>query len=131
MVVISDGADNRSRYTEKEVRKLLEETDVRLYVVGLYNPFSRIREERSGPASLDELASVTGGRMYTAMNRDDLLSAVEKINREIRSQYVLGYIPTPLTHDGKWRKVKVTVRRAEGMPKLHVDAKRGYYVPGG
>ena len=96
MVVISDGGDNRSRYTEKELRKLLEETDVQLYVIGLYNPFSRIPEERLGPVSLDELAKVTGGRMYTAMNREDLVPAVEKINQELRSQYVLGYVPDSL-----------------------------------
>jgi Ca-activated chloride channel homolog len=130
MVVISDGGDNRSRYTEKELRKFLEEADVQVYVVGLYNPFSRIPEQRSGPALLDDLAKVTGGRMYTVMDDEGLLSSVERISRELRSQYVLGYKPNPLAHDGKWRKVKVTVRRAEGMPKLHVDARRSYYVPG-
>ena len=82
MVVISDGADNRSRYTEKQLRKLLEEADVQLYVVGLYNPFSHVPEERSGPASLDDLAKVTGGAMFTAMNREELLSTVEKISQE-------------------------------------------------
>ena len=130
MVVISDGGDNRSRYTEKELRKFLEEPDVQVYVVGLYNPFSRVPEERSGPALLDDLARVTGGRMYTALDREGLLSVVENINQEIRSQYVLGYMPNPLDHDGKWRKLKITVRRAAGVPKGHVDARRGYYVPG-
>lgn len=129
MVVISDGADNRSRYTEKQLRKLLEEADVQLYVVGLYNPFSHVPEERSGPASLDDLAKVTGGRMFTAMNREELLSTVEKISQELRSQYVLGYMPDSVERKGKWRKLKVTVRRAAGMPKLHVDARRSYYVP--
>jgi Ca-activated chloride channel homolog len=130
MVVISDGGDNRSRYTEKELRKFLEEAYVQVYVVGLYNPFSRVPEERAGPAALDDLARVTGGRMYTALDREGLLSAVESINQEIRSQYVLGYMPNPLDHDGKWRKLKITVRRAAGMPKVHVDARRGYYMPG-
>ena len=130
MVVISDGGDNRSRYTEKELRRLLEETDVQLYVVGLYNPFSRIPEERSGPLALDELAKVTGGRMYTAMNREDMVSAVEKINKELRSQYVLGYVPDLRGRKGEWRKVKITVRGAAGRPKVHVDARRSYYVPG-
>jgi Ca-activated chloride channel family protein len=130
MVVISDGGDNRSRYTEKELRKFLEESDVQVYVVGLYNPFSRIPEERSGPVSLDELANVTGGRMYTAMDRESLLSAVEKINQEARSQYVLGYMPNPLAHNGKWRKLRVTVRKPDGIPKVYVDARHSYYVPG-
>jgi len=130
MVVISDGGDNRSRYTEKELRKSLEESDVQVYVVGLYNPFSRIPEQRSGPASLDELANATGGRMYTAMDSDSLLSAVEKINQEARSQYVLGYMPSPLAHNGKWRKLRVTVRKPDGTPKVYVDARRSYYVPG-
>ncbi len=130
MVVISDGGDNRSRYTEKELRKLLEETDVQLHVVGLYNPYSRIPEERAGPVSLDKLTKVTGGRMYTAMNREDLVSAVEKINKELRSQYVLGYVPDSLGRKGGWRKVKVTVRGAAGRPKVHVDARGSYYVPG-
>jgi Ca-activated chloride channel homolog len=130
MVVISDGGDNRSRYTENELRNFLQEAYVQVYVVGLYNPFSRVPEERAGPASLDDLAHVTGGRMYTALDREDLLSAVESINQEIRSQYVIGYLPNPLDHHGKWRKLKITVRRSAGMPRLHVDARRGYYVPG-
>jgi len=130
MVVISDGGDNRSRYTEKELHKYLEESDVQVYAVGLYNPFSRTPEERRGPASLDELANVTGGHMYTAMDRDGLIPAVENINRELRSQYLLGYVPSAVQRDSKWRKLKITVRRAPGMPELHVDARRGYYVPG-
>jgi Ca-activated chloride channel family protein len=130
MVVISDGGDNRSRYTEKELQKLLVETDVQVYVIGLYNPFSRLPEERSGPTSLDELAKITGGHMYTAMDRENLITSVENINWELRSQYVLGYMPDPLQHDGRWRKLRVTVRRAAGMPKLHVYARKGYYAPG-
>jgi Ca-activated chloride channel family protein len=129
MVVISDGGDNRSRLTEKELRKLLEETDVQVYAVGLYNPFSRLHEERRGPAALDELATVTGGHMYTAMDHAGLMSSVENINRELRIQYVLGYMPSSVEHDGKWRKLKIVVRRASDMPSLHVDARRGYYVP--
>jgi Ca-activated chloride channel family protein len=48
MVVISDGGDNRSRYTEKELHKFLGETDVQVYVIGLYNPFSCIRRSDVG-----------------------------------------------------------------------------------
>jgi hypothetical protein len=67
--------------------------------------------------------------MYTAMDRDGLIASVEKINRELRSQYLLGYMPSSVEHDGKWRKLNITVRKSPGMPKLHVDARRSYYVP--
>jgi VWFA-related protein len=98
-------------------------------VVGLYNPFLRAQVRGSGPASLDGFANLTGGKMYTIVDRDGLLPSVEKINRELRSQYVLGYMPELLDHGGRWRQVKVTVRRANGEPKLHVRARRSYYVP--
>lgn len=105
------------------------ETDVQVYAVDLHNSFSRLSEERSGPASLDGFAKVTGGHMYTATDRDALLSSIENINLELRNQYVLGNMPDTLDHNGKWRKVKITVRRAAGMPTLHVTARRSYYVP--
>jgi len=129
MVVISDGGDNCSRYPEEELRRLLVETDVQVYAVDLHNPFSCLSEERSGLASLEGFAKVPGGHMYTAMDRAALLSSIENINLKLRNQYVLGYMPDTLDHNGKWRKVKITVRRAAGMPKLHVTARRSYYVP--
>jgi Ca-activated chloride channel family protein len=129
MVVISDGGDNRSRYTEKELHKYLEKTDVQVYVAGLYNPFTRIPEERRAPASLDELASVTDGHMYTAMDHNGPIASVENINRELRSQYLLGYMPSPVEHDGRWPEVESYGPKSARHPKLHVNARRGYYVP--
>jgi hypothetical protein len=50
--------------------------------------------------------------MYTAMDRDGLIASVERINRELHSQYLLGYMPSSVEHDGKWRKLNITVRKS-------------------
>ena len=131
MVVISDGGDNQSRYTQTELRSRLEEADVELYAVGIFDPFPRRVEERRGPQALDELASSTGGRLLFAQNAEELKRDVEQINDELRHQYVVGYYPSNRLRDGQWRKLKVKLHVQATRQKLHVYAKQGYRAPAG
>ncbi len=78
---------------------------------------------------LSEGAEVTGGRMFTADNPNQLAATAEKIGTELRNQYVLGYRPSNSVHDGKWRKIKVKLQPPKGSPPLTVYAKTGYYAP--
>jgi Ca-activated chloride channel family protein len=131
MVVISDGGDNQSRYTENELKSRLEEADVELYALGLFDPFPRRVEERRGPQALDELCSSTGGRLLFAQNGEDIKRDVEQLNDELRHQYVVGYHPSSRLRDGQWRKLKVNLHGQPPRHKLHVYAKQGYHAPSG
>jgi Ca-activated chloride channel homolog len=129
MLIISDGGDNHSRYTEGEIKSMVKETDVLIYAVGIYDHYFPTEEEKLGPALLSEVTELTGGRAFTIDNPNDLADVATKIGIELRNQYVLGYRPTNPTRDGKWRKIKVKLLPPKGLPPLRVYAKTGYYAP--
>jgi len=129
LLVVSDGGDNRSRFTEGEVRAAVREADVEIYSIGIFDPYAPTPEERTGPQLLDDISSATGGRLFRVDDVDEMSDIAEKISTELRNQYVIGYKPKVLTRDGKWRKVKVKVNPPPGLPPLTVYARTGYYAP--
>jgi len=129
LLVVSDGGDNRSRYTEGEVRAQVREADVEIYSIGIFDPYAPTPEERTGPQLLDDISSSTGGRLFRVDDVDEMSDIAEKISTELRNQYVIGYKPKDLSRDGKWRKVKVKVNPPPGLPPLTVYARTGYYAP--
>jgi Ca-activated chloride channel family protein len=129
LLIISDGGDNRSRYTEGEVKSLVKETDALIYAIGIYDQYFQTDEERLGPQLLEDITQLTGGRAFTVDNPNDLADVATKISIELRSQYVLGYKRKGLALDGKWHKVKVKLVHPKGLPPLQVHAKAGYYAP--
>lgn len=131
LLIISDGGDNHSRYSETEVRKFVREADVQIYAIGLFEPDGGpTPEERQGPGLLADLTAMTGGRAFSVQNLNQLPDVASKISMELRNQYVLGYRPSHREHDGKWRKIKVKLRPPKGLPPLTVYAKTGYFAPG-
>jgi len=129
LLIISDGGDNHSRYTEGEIKALVKEADVMVYAIGIYDRYFPTEEERLGPALLGQVAELTGGRAFTVENPNDLADVATKIGVELRNQYVLGYRPTKVARDGKWRKIKVKLLPPKGLPPLRVYARTGYYAP--
>ncbi len=129
LLIISDGGDNHSRYTEGEIKNLVKEADVLIYAIGIYDHFFPTEEERLGPQLLSDVTELTGGRSFTIDNPNDLADVATKIGIELRNQYVLGYRPNNPVRDGKWRKIKVKLIPPKGLPPLRVYAKTGYYAP--
>jgi len=129
LLVISDGGDNHSRYTEGEIKSVVKEADLLIYAIGLYDRYMSTPEEQLGPALLADLTELTGGRAFTIDNPNDLADVSTKIGIELRNQYVLGYRPKNPAHDGKWRKIKVKLVPPKGLPPLRVYARTGYYAP--
>jgi Ca-activated chloride channel family protein len=128
LLIISDGGDNHSRYTEGEIKSLVKEADVMIYSIGIYDHYFQTDEERLGPALLSDISDLSGGRSFTIDNPNDLADVATKIGIELRNQYVLGYRPKNPGHDGKWHKIKVKLQPPKGLPPLHVYAKTGYYA---
>jgi Ca-activated chloride channel family protein len=129
LLVVSDGGDNRSRYTEGEVRSQVRESDVEIYSIGIFDPYAATPEERTGPMLLNELCEETGGRLFRVDDLSEMGDIAEKISTELRNQYVIGYTPKDISRDGKWRKVKVKLNPPSGLPPLTVHARTGYYAP--
>ena len=132
LLIISDGGDNNSRYSEKDIKRFVREADTQLYSIGIFDPFeyrSRTSEELNGPTLLSETTELTGGRAFTVENLNDLPDIAAKIGAELRNQYILGYHPSNKAHDARWRKIKIKLRVPKGLPPLSVYAKTGYYAP--
>ncbi len=129
LLIISDGGDNRSRYTDGEIKNVVREADVQLYAIGIYDLNPPTPEESYGPNLLSEITETTGGRAFPIYDVNELADVATKIGIELRNQYVIGYRPTNGTRDGKWRKIKVKLIPPKGLPPLHVYAKTGYYAP--
>jgi Ca-activated chloride channel homolog len=132
LLIISDGGDNNSRYTESEIRNLVKEGDVQIYAIGIYEPMSsraRTAEESNGPALLTDLAEQTGGRQYQVENLSELPDIAAKIGMELRNQYVLGYSPMNQEKDGRYRHVEVKLVQPHGMPLLRAFWRMGYNAP--
>ena len=131
LLVISDGGDNHSRYSEHDIRSFVREADTQIYAIGLYDEAAAraTPEEINGPALLGEVTDESGGRTFAVSHLNDLPDIAIKIGMELRNQYVLGYRPSNRARDGKWRKIKVKLRPPKGLPPLNVYAKSGYYSP--
>jgi len=128
IIVISDGGDNHSRYTESELKSVLEESDAEMYAIGIFDSFVHTFEEKLGPSQLDELASVTGGRLFSLRDVRELPRAMTQISSELRNQYVLGYYAGNQDRDGKWHRLKVLLSGQASAAKLRLYSKKGYYA---
>lgn len=132
ILIISDGGDNNSRYTESEVKNAVREADVQVYGIGIFEPIGsrgRTPEEMMGPSLLNELAELTGGRAYAIDNLNELADIAAKIGIELRNQYMLYYTPKNQARDGKYRHVNVKLVQPRGLPPLKAFYRLGYYAP--
>ena len=124
LLIISDGGDNHSRYTEGEIRSMVKEADILIYAIGIYDHYFPTEEERLGPTLLSDVTELTGGRAFTIDNPNDLADVSTKIGIELRNQYVIGYRPKNPVRDGKWRKIESethTAKRIAAAPGLRQD----------
>ena len=117
LVVVSDGYDNSSRYTGKNVREALKETDVQLYLIG-----------NEGDGALSALAESSGGRALSPRGaRFELANICNEIVKNLKNQYLIGYRSTNEARDGKWRNVRVRLDAPNNV-KLNTRWRTGYYA---
>jgi Ca-activated chloride channel homolog len=125
LVILSDGADNNSRFSEGELRSLLRESDVSLYAIGMTGPIAAL----SNMNLLSKLAGETGGRLFPCGNISQLPDAMAKLSAALREQYQLVYTPKNPAKDGKYRRVQLKITPPPGFPRLHAFWRNGYYTP--
>lgn len=127
ILIISDGQDNNSRYTFRDLRRLLKESDVIIYAIGIEGANDGLLGMQ-GQAILDEIAAVSGGMAFFPSTAAEMDNVFERIAVELRHQYAIGYKPTNFTGDGKWHHVKVKVTPPRGFRYLSVRSRGGYYA---
>ena len=128
LFLISDGGDNHSRFSEREIRHLLDEEDVQIHALGIHDGMAR-REEADGPAVLEDLAKMTGGQHHMVKGVADLPTLAAQMSLALHDRYLIGYKPAPLGLSGTFRRIDVKLIQPKGTPKLYVYARRGYRLP--
>jgi Ca-activated chloride channel family protein len=127
LVVISDGIDNRSRYTSRELQRLAVETDAQIYAIAVSGGAPRTQgvayaEEMGGLSFLRDLAERTGGLSFVVRDGTDIAKATASIGRALRNQYTIGYAPSGNGRSGQWRRIRVKVE----SPGMTAYARAGY-----
>jgi Ca-activated chloride channel homolog len=125
LLLITDGEDNRSRYTFSNVKQYIKEKDVQMYTIGITSGPGDASAEQ-GKALLRDLSAISGGESFTP-SIYQLEETCRAIAKELKYQYVIGYRSSNTEKDGKYRKIKVTAEYPNN--KLNVRAKQGYYAP--
>lgn len=128
VLLISDGQDNSSRYTFNELKRMLKESDVIIYAIGIVSPNDESSLGYGGRAILEELAGVSGGKAFFPSTGAEMNDTFERIALELRTQYSIGYRPSAFANDGKWHKLKVRVQPPRGFPRLFVRGREGYFA---
>ncbi len=129
LLIISDGGDNRSRYSEGELRRIVRESDVQIYSIGIFDMYASTVEEQNGPILLTDICELTGGRLFRITDMGEMGDIATRISAELRNEYVIGYKPSEVRKDGNWRKLKVRLLPPPGLPILDVHYRQGYYAP--
>ena len=131
LILVSDGEDRDSYYSEAQLFEMLRETDVQIFVIGFVNELSKdggfISKSPQGKAKsfLERLASETGGKAYFPNNTAELAGLAKEISSELRLQYSIGYIPSNDRKDGTFRNIKVMVDDGPGKQKRIAITKAG------
>jgi Ca-activated chloride channel family protein len=128
LLVITDGRDNRSRYTYTDLKEFAREQDVQVYSIGIMDGLSTIGYVLGMRPRIADLSEMTGARAFFPTSVNELREICAQIALELKNQYVIGYRSTNRVDDGRWRKLQVKVDQKEGLPRLTVRSRTGYYA---
>ncbi len=120
LIVVSDGGDNVSHTRFPELMKLIEASRATIYTVGLYDP----EDHDLNPAVLRKMSGVSGGESFEPEKLDDVISVFNKISKDIRNCYTVGYAPDEINDKHIVRSVKVTA--AEDNRRLLTRTRTSY-----
>jgi Ca-activated chloride channel family protein len=129
ILLITDGVDNSSKHTLGEAVEATKRSRVAVYTVGLLSMSGGQKAEDS----LIRIAESSGGHAYFPNNEDEARMYMERVARDLREQYTLGYFPSNAMRNAGWRSVRVDVLPPPGLPpttKLTAVYRHGYYGPG-
>jgi Ca-activated chloride channel homolog len=132
LVLVTDGEDRASFYKRDQLFESLKEQDVQIYIIGFVNELDRergfISKSRRDKAVdlLDKLAQETGGRAFYPNSLSELPQIAQEITKDLRTQYVVSYVPTAKAQAGEFRQVRVAVADAPGREKRIAVTRSGY-----
>lgn len=127
MILVTDGEDQRSYFKQDELFKLLGEADIQIYVIGFVKELRGTVKDKA-VALLTRLATDTGGRVFFPTSVSELTNTATEITRDIRTQYVIGYVPTGAP-DKSFHKLQVIIGDKSDSDKRIAVTRVGYSDP--
>jgi len=121
LLVVSDGGENNSRYNQRDLEKIVEESDALIYAIGF-------QSYQANFGLLKWMAELSGGRAIPAQAQD-MPDIAAKVALELRNRYLLGFSAAGLPRDGKVHSLRVQLIPPHGMPPLKVSWRRNYRAP--
>jgi Ca-activated chloride channel family protein len=125
LIIISDGGENNSRYTEGEVLNAIKESDVLIYGIGIFG--NGAGSNYSDQVLMKDLTKLSGGRLFPTAGMQ-LRDFAEKVVIDLRNRYMLGFSPTNPAKDGRYHRLEVKLAPPKGLGKLSAHWKTGYYA---
>ena len=126
IIVLSDGADTRSRRSAEKALKAANAANATIYTVDMSSLQSNnFREKAQNQGVLKNFAEKTGGKFVATPGGIALREAFKNIVEELGIQYTIGYQPLNKTKDGKWRAIELKANK----PDLVIRTRKGYYAP--
>lgn len=123
IIVLSDGGDTRSRYSDEKALKMAIAAQATIYTIDISTHAERTRFQNT--KVLKNFAEKSGGKFISAQNGQSLRETLKNLADELRTQYTLSYQPTNEARDGKWREIELRVAR----PNLSIRTRKGYNAP--
>jgi VWFA-related protein len=121
LLVVSDGGENNSRYTHRELERIVEESDALIYAIGFPS-------DQANFPLLKWMAELSGGRFIPAQLQD-MADVAAKVALELRNRYILGFPADEIPRDGKLHSLRVQLIAPHGMPALKASWRRSYLAP--
>ena len=125
IIVLSDGMDTKSGASMEKALNSALAIDATIYAVDMSADGGSATSNRQSAGILKSLAEKTGGRFVATPGGPAMREAFQSIVQELGEQYTVGYQPSNLQRDGKWRSIKVELNR----PKYQARTRKGYRAP--
>jgi Ca-activated chloride channel homolog len=121
ILIFSDGEENSSRYSGRELQNLLKENDVQIYAIGM-------SEYSGGAGTLKFIAEPTGGQALFPFDYISAEVVYTRLALMLRRQYVMGFYPSSVTSGTAWHKLQVQIKAPKQLGRLKLSYKNGYWM---
>lgn len=119
LLIISDGEENSSRYSGRELRNMLKESDVPVYSIAISQLYA-------GMGTLGDLSGWSGGMVFAPMDEPETRDIYTRIALMLRHQYAIGFYPTDAGRTVDWHKVRINLKAPRGLGRLALSYKHEY-----
>jgi Ca-activated chloride channel homolog len=133
LLLVTDAGETTSRTSYDAARDAVVRSGAMLYTILIRSVKSDAGRNTAGEHAIDTITDQAGGAMYVVDAPPQFSSTFDRIDRELRTEYLLGYYPAPTPQPGSYHSIEVRLRPAGHGPgsTYSLEYRKGYYAPEG